>query len=167
MRKNCRTRLRSRGKLILTPYTQRVAHFAYVQPSEKWTDWSFRTISLRQALNFVASGEAEAVSRLKDGRVQVVGYRALTPTSWERPSPTTLTWSTMNAVSDGVGDPKDVQLTRRQRDEIFKFTVWPLIGDTKAFAVRPRISDADRRYAEALLARGGRPVQPQDLKQAA
>lgn len=152
MRKHCRSRVRSRGKLVLTPYTKMVAHFAYAQPSEKWKDWNFRTISLREALNLVAAGEAEAVTREKDGAVQVVGYRALTPTSWERPSPASLTFATLNAVSNHVGEPKDLQVSRKDRMEYVKFKVWPLIGDTKAVAVRPRISDEDRVLAEKLLA---------------
>jgi hypothetical protein len=163
MRKRCRTRVRSRGKVVLNAYTRMVAYFAYAQISNKWREWSFRTISQRQAEALAAAGEAVAITRLLDGVVRVVGYRALKPTSWERPSPATLTCGTMVAV--GNADAENVQdvlpryrLSRREREEIVKFKVWPLIGDTKAVAVRPRITEAERRFAEGLLARCGRPV---------
>lgn len=152
MRKHCRTRVRSRGKLILTPYTRMVPYFAYAQLSNRWREWSFRTISQRQAQVLTAAGEAAEITRMKDGVVQVVGYRALKPTSWERPSPTTLTLATMVAVGN---DEEGAQLSRRERNEIIKFRVWPLIGDTKAVCIRPRISEAERRVAEGLLAAPG------------
>ena len=153
MRKRSRNLLRTRGKRILNSYNRMVAHFAYAQLSQRWEQWTFRTISERQALQLVAAGEATPITRKKDGIVQVVGYQALTPTSWERPSPATLTLATTNAVANAVASEQSAppKLTRRERDEIFKFKVWPLIGDTRAVAVRPRISDADRAEAEKLL----------------
>ena len=151
MRKHCRTRVRSRGKVILNADTRLVPYFAYLQKSERWREWTFRSISQRQAEMLVSAGEAERITREKDGVVQTVGYRALTPTSWGRPSPATLTFGTMKAVGNAVGEKLELHLSRRERDEILKFTVWPLIGDTKAVAVRPRISEADRKAAERLL----------------
>lgn len=160
MRKRCRSRVRSRGKVVLNSYTRMVAYFAYSQLSNKWREWSFRTVSQRMAEMLVANGEATPITRLVDGEVRVVGYRALKPTSWERPSPATLTFDTMCAVGnqDAAGkevDPK-YRLTPWERRQIVKFQVWPLIGDTKAVAVRPRITDAERRLAEKLLGRGVR-----------
>ena len=150
MRKRSLNLVRTRGKRVLNSYNRMVRHFAYAQLSQRWAEWTFRTISERQALQLVAAGEAIAITRQVDGIVQTVGYQAITPTSWELPSPATLTLATTNAVANAVGiAPK---LTRRERDEIFKFKVWALIGDTKAVAVRPRISDADRAEAEKLLA---------------
>lgn len=146
MRKRCRSRVP--GQRVLNPYSRMVAHFGYAQSSLQWRDWTFRLISQRQAQMLVSLGEAEAVTRMSDGHVRVVGYRALKPTSWERPSPCTLTLSTMQAVAD-AGDAAG--LTRRQRAEVTKFRVWALIGDTKAVAVRPRISEQERRLAESLL----------------
>lgn len=153
-RKHCRTLVRSRGKRVLNAYNRMVAHFSYAQLTENWREWKYRTISQRQAEQLVSAGEAERITREKDGAVQVVGYKALTPTSWERPSPATLTFSTMCAVakrSMDVKHPKDFRLTRRERDELVKFDVWALIGDKRAVAVRPRISDAERKRAESLL----------------
>lgn len=155
MRKRCRSRVRSRGKIVLNSYTRKVAYFAYAQTTERWREWTFRTKSQRAAEQLVAAGEAEAVVRMIDGVVQVVGYRALTPTSWERPSPTTLTYGTMVAVGN---DEAGAKLSGWERREILKFRVWPLIGDTRAIAVRPRLSAEERRIAEGLLARGGRPA---------
>jgi hypothetical protein len=158
MRKRCRTRVRSRGKVVLNVYSRMVSYFAYTQNSSKWREWTFRTVSQRQAELLVAAGEAEVITRMLDGAVRIVGYRALQPTSWERPSPATLTFGTMCAVGNQDADGKDdiaarYRLTRRERQEIVKFKVWPLIGDTKAVAVRPRITDAERREAEKLLRR--------------
>jgi hypothetical protein len=151
MRMRHRTLARSRGKLVMNSYNRMVAHFAYAQTSEKWGDWTFRTISQRQAENLVSAGEAERIIRRLDGEVQVVGYRALKPTSWERPSPATLTFATMKAVAKHA---QGYRLTRGESEQVIKFRVWPLIGDTRAVAVRPRISDAERDSAETLLAGG-------------
>jgi hypothetical protein len=163
MRKHARGRVRSRGRLVLNARTQMVAHFAYIQCAPKWTDWNFRTISLAKALQLVALGEAEAITRQKGGFVQVVGYRALKPTNWEKPSPTTLTYATMVAVGNAdalnLGRDDRYRLSRRECDEIVKFRVWPLIGDTRAVAVRPRITDAERLIAEKLLRTGGRTLR--------
>lgn len=156
MRKRCRSRVRSRGKVVLNAYTRMVAYFAYAQQTEKWREWSFRTISQRQAEQLVAAGEAMPITRQMDGVVQIVGYRALQPTSWERPSPATLTLGTMQAV---LRESYKERLTRRQRDEILKFRVWALIGDEKAVAVRPRISEAEYRLAVKLLGRPAWQVQ--------
>lgn len=150
MRKRCRSRVRSRGKVVLNAYTRMVAYFAYAQLSERWREWTFRTISQRQAETLVAAGEAIPITREIDGKVQIVGYRALNPVSWERPSPATLTHGTMQAV---LLESYNERLTRRQRDEILKYRVWALIGDDKAVAVRPRISDAERKLALKLLGR--------------
>jgi hypothetical protein len=146
--------------VVLNSYTRMVAYFAYAQLSNKWGEWTFRTISQRQAELLVASGEATAITRMMDGAVRIVGYRALKPTSWERPSPSTLTLGTMLAVgydeaAARVADSR-YRLTRRERAEILKFRVWPLIGDTKAVAVRPRMTGAERVLAEKLL---GVPMQ--------
>ncbi len=147
MRNRCRRRTRTARPVVLDGYSRLVCHFAYIQDSGAWREWSFRQISHRQAQNLLAAGEVERVIGEKDGVVQVVGYRALSPTRWERPSPCTLTLQTSLAVAQS----DDPELTRRQRNEILKFKVWALIGDEKAVAVRPRISAADRRIAENLL----------------
>jgi hypothetical protein len=158
MRKRCRSRVRSRGKVVLNAYTRMVAYFAYAQLSEKWREWNFRTISQRQAETLVAAGEATPITREVNGEVQLVGYRALQPTSWERPSPATLTFATMEAVRR---EAMHERLTRRQRAEVVKFKVWPLIGDTKAVAVRPKISEAEYRLAMKLLGPAWMPTASQ------
>lgn len=156
MRKRSRTRVRTRGKVVLTPYTRMVALFHYAQHSNKWREWAFRTVSQRQAESLVSMGEAAPLMRFHDGAVRLVGYVATTPVRMDRPSPTTLTFGTLCAVSNQDALGQDVaprfQLTRREKREIVKFRVWPLIGDTKAVAVRPRISEDERRFAEKLLA---------------
>ena len=152
MRKRSRNLVRTRGKRVLNSYSRMVCHFAYAQLSEKWEEWKFRTISYRQASQLVAAGEASAVTREIDGVVCIVGYRALKPTSWERPSAATLTVATTNAVANAVPcQGKSPRLTRRERDEIHKFKVYALIGDNKAVSVRPRITEVERAEAEKLL----------------
>jgi hypothetical protein len=166
-RKHCRTRVRSRGKVVLNAYSRMVAHFAYAQLSENWREWKFRTISERQAEQLVAAGEAERITQethrtitLSAGgtntvkAVEVVGYRALSPTSWERPLPAMLTFGTMRAVAKrALGETKSggERLSRRERDELNRFDVWALIGDDKAVAVRPRTSAAYMRRALSLM----------------
>lgn len=153
MRKRCRGRVRSRRKVVLTAYTRMVAYFAYSQDSKKWREWTFRTVSQHQAQRRVAAGEAIAITRWHQGAVRVVGYRALQPERCSRPTPSTLTYQTMVAVGN---NEVDAELEPWERNQILKFKVWPLIGDTKAVAVRPRITDAERRLAEKLLGRGVR-----------
>jgi hypothetical protein len=128
-----------------------VCLFAYAQATERWTEWSFRTVSEHQALSKLAEGEAVKIVRWNKGVAQVVGYRSTRPERLERSSPCTLTFGTMKAVANSVGAAKNVQLSRGERMQIEKFKVWPLIGDTKAVAVRPRISERERRVAETLL----------------
>lgn len=168
-RKKCTTRVRTRGKRVLNSYSRMVKHFAYIQDATNWTEWTFRNISQRQAEQHVSAGEAERVTRevvLEDGtaQVQVVGYRALSPTSWEPGSPATLTMGTMIAVANAVGEKKDVRLTRHERDQIFKFRIWPAIGDTKAVRVGPAMQQKDldamtpieRHFAQQLIKQNSR-----------
>ncbi len=158
MRRRQRRRSSGPAKRVLNPYSRMVAHFAYAQPSERWNEWSFRLISARQAQAMVECGEAAWISRevtTPQGELQVqpVGIRALQPTNWEHPTPCTLTVATTHAVALATDGRQ--RLTRRQRAEVLRFKVWPLIGDTKAVAVRPRISAEDRRVAENLLHAAG------------
>jgi hypothetical protein len=165
LRKNCHTRVRSRGHVVLTNYTRMVRYYSFVQPLDerrrevKWQGWTnVRSISLRSALQRVADGQAIAITRSVPDylsgvagamQVEVVGYRALQPVRSEGPPPpTTLTEETMQAVSNAVGG---AALQDYERRELEKFQVWAFIGDTKAVAVRPRTSEADRRVAMGLL----------------
>jgi hypothetical protein len=149
MRRRHRTKILTRRKQVLNSYNRMVAHYAYLQASSKWSEWTYRTISLRQAENLVAAGEVERVTRMVDGAVQTVGFRALKPTSWEHPSPATLTFATMIAVGNADG-----RLTRREEMEVIKFRLWPLIGDNRAIRVGPAMTPAERLSAEKLLATG-------------
>ncbi len=169
MRRRQRRRPSAPAQRVLNPYTRMVAHFAYIQPSERWTEWSFRLISARQAQTMVDCGEAVWVSRevatpQGEPQVQPVGIRALQPTNWEHPSPCTLTVATTHAVALAADGRQ--RLTRRQRAEVLRFKVWPLIGDSKAVAVRPRISAEDRRVAENLLHAAGRRRQEETAQEA-
>lgn len=142
--KGARKRVRSRGQVVLNAYSRMVAQYAYQQDSPDWKCWSYRTISERTARLLVADGEAEPVTRLHNGVVQVIGYRALKPTSWERPSPATLTFGTMQAVAG-------LRSGRKASDEVIKFRVWATVGDTKAPSVRPRMSEQELHEAGKLM----------------
>jgi hypothetical protein len=135
--------------LVLNSYNRMVAHFAYMQSASKWQEWTFRTISLRQAEIKEAAGEVERVTREVDGVVQVVGFRELQATVSGRPTPTTLTLATLNAVSN-----QDGKLERFEERQVIKFIVWPLVGDTKAVAVRPRMTELERAFANKVMAAG-------------
>lgn len=68
--------------------------------------------------------------------------------SASEPTPATLTFSTMKAVA--IAQPM-VRLSRYERNQVKKFKVWGLIGDTKAVAVRPRMSESELAEARKLL----------------
>lgn len=134
---------------ILTAERVMVKLFDYTQNREKgWEEWQFRSMSQAHVRKLVAEDKAEAVRRMKDGVACVVGYRALTPTRALKRSACTLTLATMNAVSKRA-DREELDLYERL--EVEKFDVWALVGDTKAPAVRPRISLAERCRAERML----------------
>jgi hypothetical protein len=73
------------------------------------------------------------------------------PASASEPTPATLTFATMKAVA--AAGPK-VRLSRYERDQVKKFRVWGLIGDTRAVAVRPRMSASEIVAARKLLGLG-------------
>lgn len=148
-RKQCHTFVRSRGSRVLSADTAMVKLFDYTQKRESgWETWQFRTVSLEHAHELEAAGKAVKVTRMKDGVVCCVGYKALTPTRAARRSPCTLTLTTMKVICKrAMGELLD----DRERDQANKFDVWALVGDTKAPAVRPRISEAERKRAEHLL----------------
>jgi hypothetical protein len=149
MRRCHRTKVLTRRKLVPTNYSRKVAHFANNQLSPKWQEWTFRTISLRQALIMEAAGEVDRITREVDGAVQIVGFLAKNPSIPGNPTPATLTLATLNAVSN-----RDGRLTRGEELQVIKFLAWPMIGDTKAVCVRPPMTVAERRYAENVLTAG-------------
>ena len=158
-RHSTKTRQRSRGHVVRSASTTMVKLFAYIQPiGATWKEWAFRTVSLRQAQAHVMSGEAVAVTRMVDEVVQIVGYQATKPVRQSKPSPTCLTLSTMSAVAKASivpvmpdGQKPDLGMGWADERQVEKFRVWPLVGDNKAVAVRPRISAEERAYAEKLL----------------
>jgi hypothetical protein len=129
---------------------QPVIVFSYLQDSGNWRTWRFRLVSLRKVLEMVSEGQAETLTR-KTANGLVIFYRETQASRLSAPSPTTLTLATMNAVGRS-GNPQD-RLEPSDYAHVVKFRVWPLIGDTKAVAVRPRISDSERILAEKLFDR--------------
>ena len=133
-RTHCTTRVRTRGHFRLNKDTRMVSLLCIAG--------NWRTISERQADNMVEGGEAEKrFGEHGDPYWEQIAADA------SRPSPTTLTEGTMHAVANA----KDGRLSGAERRQVEKFKVWALIGDTKAIAVRPRISVEERRQAEKLL----------------
>jgi hypothetical protein len=154
-----KTRQRSRGHVVRHASTTLVKLFSYIQPAgSTWKDWTFRTVSLKQAQTYVLTGEAIAVTRMVDGAVEIVGYSALQPVRQSKPSPSCLTFGTMDAVAKAAvipsmvnGTRPDMGLSYGAERQVEKFKVWALVGDNKAVAVRPRISAEERAHAENLL----------------
>lgn len=154
---------RCRGTLVRNRHNTLVAMFYMNQSTADWRNWGYRMLSQAKAEELEREGRAERVIRSveqdifgEDGQVcgsqkvvMTVGWRMQEVMRSERPSPTTLTMSTSRAVSGEFlrGD----RPTRGERALIAKFVSWPLIGDTKAVAVRPRITPGERRHAESLL----------------
>lgn len=151
MRKHCRSRNRSRGTFVLSAQTRMVRMFDYLQSgSGGWRQWTFQTVSQAKAEAAVGRGEAERIVRRDDdGQVKVVGYKRTQAATPARRSPTSLTYSTLQAVSSYADGAKG--LARWERREVEKFVAWPLIGDTYAVAVRPPISAEQRKVAMALF----------------
>ena len=148
MRKHCRSRHRSRGKFVLSAQTRMVRLFDYLQGNGGWRDWTFQTVSQAKAEAQVARGEAERIVRREDGLVQVVGYRRTQASQLAFRSPAALTYSTLKAVASYAGGDT---LTRNERREVEKFIAWPLEGDRRAVAVRPRMSPEQHKLAMALF----------------
>jgi hypothetical protein len=134
-RKHCRTLVRSRKNLVLTKDTRMVSLLC--------SSGCWRTISERQAESMESMGQAEKVTDPASGD----SYWKQLVEDPSRPSPTTLTKATMEAVANA----KNCRLNRAEQRHVDKFRVWAFIGDKKAFRVWPRTTDAERRQAEKLL----------------
>jgi hypothetical protein len=128
---------------------QTTVMFAAEQDAPDWHNWRFRSVALRVALRMVADGEAEQLA-LATENGSITCFRAIKRVGVDqlRRSPATLTFATMTAVGNATSSES---LSSAERAHVAKFLVWPLIGDTKAVAVRPRISDRDRRQAERMM----------------
>ena len=124
---------------------QPVALAAYAQASPDWHEWMVRSVSLRTALEMVDAGEAEAVTRKTDNGLVTI-YRETKPTRASKSSPATLTFATMLAVAKR----RDERLRPDEMAHVAKFLVWPFIGDTRAVAVRPRVTERELRQAQAV-----------------
>lgn len=140
----------------LTRSNQAVVMFAFSRIQQDWRTWWYRSMSLRTAMKLVAAGDAEELL-IETENGPTVFFRETTPPgpmlNAERncyQSPTTLTVATMNAVA--IAEP-GVRLTRAEKAHVDKFKVWPLIGDTKAVAIRPRMTDSERSSAQKLMTR--------------
>lgn len=130
------------------------ALFDHVQTSTDWTQWTGLSVTRQKAAAMEQAGDAAPVMRFVRGEMTVVGWQRTAPPVSSDATPATLTFATMQAVANSVGEAEDVRLTRRERLQVEKVLAWPLIGDTWAVAVRPRISEADRRRGEGMLRAG-------------
>lgn len=132
-----------------------IALFAYVQRSQKWTEWTFRLISQRQMQLLIALDEVEPIERMKDGVFQLVGYKATKPTRRDEVSACALTFRTMLAVGKQAHGH---ELDRREEREVIRFRLDPFVGDRKNPLTGPRYSPADLRLAESILAAERLPI---------
>lgn len=147
-----RTQHRSHGTLIRSKRNQLVSVFYAQQDTSEWRQWRYRTVSLAKAEEMEKAGEVERVVRQYEGKPQCVGFRAKSPLRASQTSPCTLTMATTIAVGKrALGQ----RLSRGETAHVAKFIAWPLIGDTKAPAVRPRITESERLQAESLLGMHG------------
>jgi hypothetical protein len=134
---------------VLSAATRMVKLFDYLQTAPQWRQWGFQTTSQAKAERMVGRSEAERIVRRDDdGLVRVVGYRRTKGAQMARRSSSSLTFATLKAVASYAGGG---QMSRWERKEVERFVVWPLVGDTHAVAVRPAISEAQRKLANSLF----------------
>lgn len=126
---------------------------AYSFQCEKWTegDLPMRSVTWAEGVSMVKDGKAT----WEYGRAGIKGIRFCEKQRAQNPSPCTLDMRVLKSVSgEGLAGPHSVDdrsLQGQEESLRTKFMVWPLVGDTKAVCVRPRISADDRRRAEKLL----------------
>lgn len=115
------------------------------------SDLPMRQVSWAEGLKMVKDGKAD----WEYGRAGIKGIRFREKQRAQNPTPCTLDMRVIKSVSgEGLAGPHSVDdrsLQGQEESLRTKFMVWPLIGDTKAVCVRPRISAEDRRRAEKLL----------------
>lgn len=113
------------------------------------SDLPMRQVTWAEGMKLVKDGKAE----FEYGRAGIKGIRFKERQRVTPQTPCTLDMRVMKAVSgEGLAGPHSMDTGGRGEQILFeKFAVWPLIGDTRAVAVRPRISEEDRRRAEKLL----------------
>lgn len=134
--------------------------FAFGRVEYDRRTWWYRSLPLHEAQQMTTRGQAREIEvETEQGYVTAFQETVAPAISADQRrklyrSPTTLTFATMCAVA--INEPK-VSLSPFERAEVNKVTVWPLIGDTKAVAVRPRISDEQRKRALQLM--GERPFR--------
>ena len=125
--------------------------FGYMQDSPDWRSWlasqRFRRVTLRKALQMVEAGEAEVLTRQTDHGVEEF-YKETHAVRAGSPTPATLTLSTMEAVRRRACG---LRMGHNHREQVFKFDVWPEIGDHRAVAVRPRTTEAERQHIAKLI----------------
>ena len=130
---------------------QYVTVFAHSRVEHDRRTWWYRSLPLRDALKMETRGEIRRID--VGGSIAYQEMFAASNCSESSRllyrSPATLTLATMNAVAIAENN---VQLSPGEHAQVVKFKVWGLIGDTKAVAVRPRMSESERAEAEKLLA---------------
>jgi len=149
--------------MVLNKRTRLVAMYYAHQDSATWADWHYRTLSEAKAEELEREGKATRIFRMHEGQGRCVGFRMTEIMRSHSPSPTTLTMATMIAVGNAC---KGYRPTRGEINHIIKFRVWPLMGDSRAVAVRPRLSLEETLQAERLLGIHGQAAANDALKQA-
>lgn len=113
-----------------------------------WQEAMYRSVSLRVALRMVTDGEAEKFEAESDnGRITL--FREIKPfTNVQYQLPTMPTGASAEAMAEYTPGAK---MCGRQRARVDHILAFPLIRDTKAPLVSPRVSERDREAGERLL----------------
>ena len=114
------------------------------------SDLPMRQVTWAEGLKLVNDGKAS----FEFGRAGIKGIRFTERQRLQNPTACTLDMRVMKAVSgEGLAGPHSLETSGGQEAALcIKFAIWPLIHDTRAVCVSPRISAEDRLRAEKLLA---------------
>lgn len=114
------------------------------------SDLPMRQVTWAEGMKLVREGKAV----FEYGRAGIKGIRFMERQRMTKSSPCTLTKRVMQAVSgEGLGSIHEIDLGHDGEEAALtaKFQVWGLIGDTKAVAVRPRMTQDEIYRAQKLL----------------
>lgn len=111
----------------------------------EWKPVVLRLIPLKEGMRLVESRSAHPVYTKRGRPRQMLGVMLATLQRNERNSPAMLTCSETMANAGAHDSDGFIVMTQA------KVLLWPLLGDTKATAVRPRQSVAERAKALRML----------------
>jgi hypothetical protein len=146
MRKARKSRVRVRACQALTTYTRLQRCFSYIQDTLDWTKWTYKLVSQRQIAILLAAGDVQPVTRQVDGKVEIVGYRAMRPIRRSDVSPACLNAATMNVAAMGSHD----SMSRGEAAQLARYRLWPFTGDSRARLTGPRPTETETAYLGSI-----------------